>query len=123
MKESRRINRILKSMKTPVATVIRQVAYAAMIMVMFLFMFIAATSTHSGGRYPLYLTKIHGDVQIRADEPGSRWKPAKLGALDGGPSLLRTGERSYVHLGKFRCLDSGSLIRINRDSEASIDVL
>jgi hypothetical protein len=38
--------------------------------------------------------------------------------------LLRTGPRSYAHLlGNFRCLDANSLIRINHDSEASIDVL
>ena len=78
----------------------------------------------AGGRYPMRITKLHGDVQVRFDQPGSRWQPAKLGTLDGGPYLLRTGPHSYAHLnGKFRCVDSNSLIRINADSEASIDVL
>ena len=70
------------------------------------------------------ISKVHGDVQVRLDEPGSRWVPAKIGTLDGGPFLVRTGPNSYAHLlGDFRCLDANSLIRINRDSEASIDVL
>ena len=70
------------------------------------------------------ITNVHGDVQVRLDRPGSRWQPAKLGSLDGGPYLLRTGSGSYAHLlGDFRCLDANSLIRINHDSEASIDVL
>lgn len=44
--------------------------------------------------------------------------------LIGGPYLLRTGAHSYAHLhGNFRCVDAGSLIRIDFDSEASIDVL
>jgi hypothetical protein len=85
---------------------------------------VATSPANAGGRYPMYLTKIHGDVQIRLAKPGSRWEKPKLGSLDGGPFLLRTGARSYAHLnGKFRCVDSNSLIRINRDSEASIDVL
>lgn len=85
---------------------------------------IAATPANAGGRYPMYLTKIHGDVKIRLDKPGSRWEKPKLGALDGGPFLLRIGAHSYAHLNKtFRCVDSNSLIRINADSEASIDVL
>jgi hypothetical protein len=85
---------------------------------------IAATPAEAGGRYPIRVSHIHGDVQVRLDKPGSRWEKAKLGSLDGGPFLLRTGPRSYAHLqGKFRCVDSNSLIRINRDSEASIDVL
>jgi hypothetical protein len=85
---------------------------------------IAATPASAGGRYPMYLTKVHGDVQIRLDKPGSRWQKPKLGALDGGPYLLRTGARSYAHLNRtFRCVDSNSVIRINLDSEASIDVL
>ena len=86
-------------------------------------MLVAAAPANAGGRYPLYITKVHGDVQVRLEKPGSRWKKAKLGSLDGGPYLLRTGSKSYTHLGKFRCIDDDSLIRINRDSEASIDVL
>jgi hypothetical protein len=86
-------------------------------------LFLTALPGKAGGRSPLYLTKIHGDVQVRLEKPDSRWKKAKLGSLDGGPYLLRTGSKSYVHLGKFRCVDDDSLIRINRDSEASIDVL
>ena len=86
-------------------------------------MMIAATA-HAGGRYPIHITKIYGDVQIRPDKSGSRWEKAKLGSLTGGPYLLRTGPNSYAHLhGAFRCVDAGSLIRINFDSEASIDVL
>jgi hypothetical protein len=78
----------------------------------------------AGGRYPMRITKVYGDVQVRLDQLGSRWQPAKLGTLDGGPYLLRTGPRSYAHLfGDFRCLDANSVIRINHDSEASIDVL
>jgi hypothetical protein len=95
-----------------------------MLRIAFAALFIAATPTHAGGRYPMYITKVHGDVQIRPAEPGSRWQKAKLGMLLGGPYLLRTGPRSYAHLsGKFRCVDSGSLIRINFDTEASIEVL
>ena len=107
-------------MKTAIASFQRRFALAALSV----FMLVAATPAHAGGRYPLYITKISGDVRIRTDEPGSRWRKAKLGALDGGPFLLCTGRNSYAHLhGKFRCVDSDSLIRINRDSEASIDVL
>lgn len=85
---------------------------------------VALAPAHAGGRYPMYLTEVHGDVQIRLDQPGSRWHAPKLGALDGGPFLLRTGPHSYAHLNRtFRCVDSESLIRINFDSEASIDVL
>ena len=84
----------------------------------------AATPANGGGRYPMYITKINGDVQVRLEESGSRWKKAKLGMLTGGPYLLRTGRNSYAHLGgNFRCVDAESLIRINFDSEASIDVL
>ena len=87
-------------------------------------LFMAVTSASAGGRYPLRISKVHGEVQMRLDQPGSRWRPAKVGTLDGGPYLLRTGPHSYAHLeGNFRCLDANSLIRINRDSEASIDVL
>jgi hypothetical protein len=87
-------------------------------------MLIAATPANAGGRYPMYLSEVHGNVEVRLDKPGSRWQKPKLGSLDGGPYLLRTGPRSYAHLnGKFRCVDANSLIRINRDSEASIDVL
>jgi hypothetical protein len=86
-------------------------------------MLVAAAPANAGGRYPLYITKIHGDVQVRLEKPGSRWKRAKLGSLDGGRYLLRTGSKSYAHLGKFRCVDDESLIRINHDSEASIDIL
>ena len=79
---------------------------------------------HSGGRYPMVITKIHGDVHVRTDQPGSRWQKATLGALVAGTYLLRTGPHSHAHLNRtFRCVDSGSLIRINFDSEASIDVL
>lgn len=85
---------------------------------------VAFTPAYAGGRYPLYLTEIHGDVQIRLDQPGSRWRTPKLGALEGGTYLLRTGPHSYAHLNRtFRCVDSESLIRINFDSEATIDVL
>ncbi len=85
---------------------------------------IAAVPANAGGRYPMYVTEIHGDVQVRLNKPGSRWQKPKLGSLDGGTYLLRTGAHSYAHLnGKFRCVDSNSLIRINFDSEASIDVL
>ena len=85
---------------------------------------IGTAPADAGGRSPMYLTKVHGDVQIRLDKPGSRWHKPKLGSLDGGPFLLRTGARSYAHLNRtFRCVDANSLIRINRDSEASIDVL
>jgi hypothetical protein len=95
-----------------------------MLRIAFTALFIAATPTHAGGRYPMYITRIHGDVQIRSAEPGGRWQKAKLGMLLGGPYLLRTGPHSYAHLsGKFRCVDSGSLIRIHFDSEASIEVL
>jgi len=84
----------------------------------------AATPANAGGRYPIHITRIHGDVQVRLDQRGSRWRKAKLGTLDGGPYLLRTRPHSYAHLqGTFRCVDAGSLIRINYDSEASIDVL
>lgn len=77
-----------------------------------------------GGRYPMYLSKIYGRVEIKVEKPGSRWQPAKRGDLLGGPYLLRTGSHSYVHLyHKFRCVDANSLIRINFDSEASINVL
>jgi len=87
-------------------------------------MLVAATSAFAGGRYPMYLSEVHGTVEIRRDEPGSRWEKPKLGALEGGTYLLRTGPGSYAHLnGKFRCVDSNSLIRIHFDSEASIDVL
>jgi hypothetical protein len=87
-------------------------------------MLLAVVPANAGGRYPMRITEVHGDVEVRLEQPGSRWKPAKLGSLDGGPYLLRTGPRSYAHLlGKFRCVDANSLIRINRDSEASIDVL
>lgn len=87
-------------------------------------MVFSITSASAGGRYPIYLTKVHGDVEVRLDQPGSRWAKPKLGALDGGPFLLRTGANSYAHLNRnFRCVDANSLIRINRDSEASIDVL
>jgi len=85
---------------------------------------VTLTPAHAGGRYPMYLTKFHGDVQIRLDQPGSHWHTPKLGALDGGTYLLRTGPHSYAHLNRnFRCVDSDSLIRINFDSEASIKVL
>ena len=85
---------------------------------------IAATPANAGGRYPVYISKIHGDVQIRLDKPGSRWHKPKLGSLMGGPYLLRTGPHSYAHLNRtFRCVDFDSLIRINEDSEATIDVL
>jgi hypothetical protein len=85
---------------------------------------IAVTPANAGGRGPMYVSKIHGDVQVRLDKPGSRWHKPKIGSLDGGQYLLRTGPHSYAHLnGKFRCVDSNSLIRINADSEASIDVL
>ena len=84
----------------------------------------AAPPAKAGGRYPMYVTKIHGSVQVRLAKPGSRWQDAKLGTLEGGTYLLRTGPHSYAHLnGKFRCVDSDSLIRIEWDSEASIDVL
>jgi hypothetical protein len=85
---------------------------------------IAATPAIAGGRYPMYLSEVHGDVEVRLDQPGSRWQKPKLGALMGGTYLLRTGPRSYAHLNRnFRCVDSNSLIRIHFDSEASIDVL
>jgi hypothetical protein len=85
---------------------------------------IAATPADAGGRYPIYITKIHGHVEVRLDQPGSRWQKAKLGSLLGGTYLLRTGAHSYAYLQRsFRCVDAGSLIRINHDSEASIDVL
>ncbi len=84
----------------------------------------AARPVNAGGRYPMHISEIHGDVQIRLDKRGSRWEKPKLGAVMGGPFLLRTGPHSYAHLnGKFRCVDANSLIRINLDSEASIDVL
>jgi hypothetical protein len=87
-------------------------------------LFLAALPTSAGGRYPMRITKIHGDVQVRIVKPGSRWEKATVGMLEGGPYLLRTGSNSYVHLfDKFRCVDHDSLIRINHDSEASIDVL
>jgi hypothetical protein len=86
--------------------------------------FMAATPASAGGRYPMDLSEVHGTVEIRLDQPGSRWQKPKLGALMGGPYLLRTGPHSYAHLSRnFRCVDSNSLIRINFDSEASIDVL
>jgi hypothetical protein len=92
------------------------IAFAAMLM--------AAAPANAGGRYPMYLSQVQGSVEVRLDKPGSRWQKPKLGALEGGTYLLRTGPRSYAHLnGKFRCVDSNSLIRINFDSEASIDVL
>jgi hypothetical protein len=86
---------------------------------------LAVTSpARAGGRYPLSITQVYGDVQVRLDQPGSRWQKPKLGALMGGTYLLRTGPHSYAHLsGQFRCVDSDSLIRIHFDSEASIDVL
>ena len=84
----------------------------------------ATTPLKAGGRYPMYITTISGTVQVRLDQPGSRWHNAKLGSLEGGTYLLRTGPHSYAHLLRnFRCVDSDSLIRINFDSEASIDVL
>ena len=84
----------------------------------------AATPTKAGGRYPMVVTKIHGSVQVRLAKPGSRWQDAKLGSLEGGTYLLRTGPNSYAHLNdKFRCVDSDSQIRIEWDSEASIEVL
>jgi hypothetical protein len=90
----------------------------------FVTLLIVATPAHAGGRYPMYISEVHGDVQVRLDQPGSRWQKPKLGALMGGTYLLRTGPRSYAHLNRtFRCVDSDSLIRINFDSEASIDVL
>ncbi len=77
-----------------------------------------------GGRYPMNITKVQGRVEVRLERAGNHWRTAKTGSLLGGPYLLRTGSRSYAHLfGKFRCLDANSLIRINFDSEASIDVL
>ena len=83
----------------------------------------AAAPVNAGGRYPVYISEIHGDVQIRLAKQGSRWEKPKLGALMGGPYLLRTGPHSYAHLNdKFRCVDANSLIRINFDTEASIDV-
>jgi hypothetical protein len=92
------------------------VAFATLLM--------AAAPVNAGGRYPMYISEIHGDVDIRLDKQGSRWQKPKPGALMGGTYLLRTGPHSYVHLnGKFRCVDANSLIRINFDSEASIDVL
>jgi hypothetical protein len=85
---------------------------------------ITATRAHAGGRYPMVITEVRGEVQIRLNEPGSRWHKARLGVLDGGPWLLRTGPHSFAHLLRnFRCVDANSLIRINFDSEASIDVL
>jgi hypothetical protein len=85
---------------------------------------VPATPADAGGRYPMYITRIHGNVEIRLDQPGSRWRKAKPGAQSGGPYLLRTGPKSYAHLNRtFRCVDAGSLIRINLDTEASIDVL
>jgi len=87
-------------------------------------LFFAAVPAEAGGRYPIYITKVYGTVETRADVPGSHWRKATLGDLAGGTYLLRTGPNSYAHLnGNFRCVDSQSLIRINFDSEASIDVL
>jgi hypothetical protein len=101
-------------MKTKLCTL--GFAIAAMLMVV--------TPTNAGGRYPMRITKVHGDVQVRLAVNGSRWQPAKLGTLEGVTYLLRTGPRSYAHLlGDFRCVDANSLLRINYDSEASIDVL
>jgi hypothetical protein len=83
-----------------------------------------APAVLAGGRYPLSLTELHGDVQVRRELPGTAWQKAKLGPLEHGTYLVRTGPRAYAHIsGKFRCLDADSLIRINLDSEASIDVL
>ena len=90
----------------------------------FIAIFLGAAPANAGGRYPMRITAIHGDVQVRLAKPGTRWQNAGLGDLEGGTYLLRTGPRSYAHLlGDFRCVDANSLIRINHDSEASIDVL
>jgi hypothetical protein len=87
-------------------------------------MLVTAAPVEAGGRYPLSITKVGGDVQVRLIAPGSRWKKANAGMQLDGPYLLRTGPRSYAHLqGNFRCVDANSLIQINHDSEASIDVL
>ena len=86
-------------------------------------LFLASAAQAGGGRYPMRLTKIHGDVQVRLDKPGSRWQKAKLGELMGGPWLLRTGKHSYAHLFNIRCVDSRSIVRIEWDSEASITVV
>ena len=108
-----RILRITR-MKTTQCTL--GIAIAAMLLVV--------TPADAGGRYPMRITKVHGDVQVRLAQPGTRWQTAKLGTLEGGTYLLRTGRRSYAHLmGDFRCVDANSLLRINHDSEASIDVL
>jgi hypothetical protein len=89
---------------------------------------LAAPVRAGGGRYPLWITKIHGRVEIRSDKPGSKWHAVKPGALwfhdnETKYYLLRTSSHSYVHFSKVRCLDSHSLIRINWDTESSIDVL
>jgi hypothetical protein len=87
-------------------------------------MLIAAAPARAGGRYPMRITELHGNVQVRLTKGGSHWRPAKLGTLERGTYLLRTGRGSYAHLlGNFRCVDANSLVRINWDSEASIDVL
>lgn len=38
-----------------------------------------ATPADAGGRYPLHITKIHGNVQVRLEQSGNRWRKAKLG--------------------------------------------
>jgi hypothetical protein len=85
----------------------------------------------AGGRGPLYVTAVHGKVEVK-DLPSNRGQVAKVrpgwrSVKPGDPLqgvLLRTGCRSWVHLDRPRvCVDAGSLLRINLDTEASIDVL
>jgi hypothetical protein len=92
---------------------------------------LTAHPVDAGGRYGMVaLGRTHGRVEIKLLKPGSQWRPARPGEElppNGTTAMLRTGRGSWAHIlvGRraHRCVDSGSLVRINWDSEASIDVL
>jgi len=81
-----------------------------------------ASPAQAGGIGQVVITGLHGRVEIKPLHPGGRWQRAKIGGLQG-MYLLRTGPRSWVHLGNTKaCVDSNTLLFIGSGSDSEIKV-
>jgi len=82
----------------------------------------AASPAKSGGIGQVVIAKLHGRVEIKPLQAGGRWQRAKPSTLQG-MYMLRTGPRSWVHLGNTKgCVDSNSLVFIGSGSDSEIKV-